>query len=247
MPAERLQRRPQPARHLDRPRAVLPDLGDAERQQVLPSLAGDHHPKRSRVVAVLPVPPEPRRAADHREDVLEVVEHLDGGGRVVDRGRQRPDRDVDQDPQREGRVLLEGALDAQRHHALQPPLGALGVRHGPVDLEEDPAGRHEVAHGVLEDHDAPGARRPADHAPSGRRPGSRRDDGCGPPGPAARRRAPRPRRPRTAGLPPPPSPPSCARPGRRARRPSPGACGGAPGRRRPGRAPARRRAGSRRR
>ena len=57
------------------------------------------------------------------ERVLEVVDHLDGGRRVVDGRRQRPDRDVDEDPEREGRILVDRPLDPERDPARQPPLG----------------------------------------------------------------------------------------------------------------------------
>jgi hypothetical protein len=42
--------------------------------------------------------------------VLDLIEGLDRGGRVVDRGGQRLDGDVDQKADRIIRVLLEGAV-----------------------------------------------------------------------------------------------------------------------------------------
>ena len=42
--------------------------------------------------------------------------------RVVDRRRQGLDRDVDQDAQGEGRILLHGALAAERDRGAQPPV-----------------------------------------------------------------------------------------------------------------------------
>jgi hypothetical protein len=43
-----------------------------------------------------------------------MVDHLHRRRRVVDGGRQRPDRDVDEDPKREGRVLVDRPLDPER-------------------------------------------------------------------------------------------------------------------------------------
>ena len=45
--------------------------------------------------------------------------HLRRGRRVVDRRRQRADRDVDEHAQRERRILVDRALDAERDHAAR--------------------------------------------------------------------------------------------------------------------------------
>ena len=52
-----------------------------------------------------------------------MVDHLDGRRRVVDGRRERADRDVDEDPQREGRVLVDRPLDPEREPAGETPLG----------------------------------------------------------------------------------------------------------------------------
>ena len=57
--------------------------------------------------------------SDQTQRVSQVVEHLDGGGGVVDGGRQRADRDVDHDPDREGGILLDRPLDSERDHAVE--------------------------------------------------------------------------------------------------------------------------------
>ena len=56
-----------------------------------------------------------------------MVEHLHRGRRVVDCRGQRLDGDVDEDPQREGRVLLDRALAAEGEQLAQagPPAGGL--------------------------------------------------------------------------------------------------------------------------
>ena len=70
------QHRPQPADDLDRRRAVLADLGHAEREVVLPALRGHDDAQPALVVVELPAPVEAGRRTDQRERVLEVVEHL---------------------------------------------------------------------------------------------------------------------------------------------------------------------------
>jgi hypothetical protein len=44
------------------------------------------------------------------EDALHGVEYLDGGGRIVDRGRQGSQADVGEEPESEQQILLEGAF-----------------------------------------------------------------------------------------------------------------------------------------
>ena len=51
-----------------------------------------------------------------------MIEHLHRGRRVVDRRRERLDRDVDHDPDGERGILLDRPLDAQGDHAVQLPL-----------------------------------------------------------------------------------------------------------------------------
>ena len=50
---------------------------------------------------------------DHAEQALKLVYGEDGGRRIVDGFRQRLDRDIDDDPECEGRILLDGALGTE--------------------------------------------------------------------------------------------------------------------------------------
>ena len=84
--------------------------------------------------------------------VLEMVDHLHRRGRVVDGRRERPDRDVDEDPEREGRVLLDRPLDPERDGAGQPALRHARERGRPVYLEQDGVRRDEVTDSVAQ-HD----------------------------------------------------------------------------------------------
>jgi hypothetical protein len=89
---------------------------------------------------------------DLQQQVLDVVEHLDGGGRVVDGRRERPDGDVDQDAEGEGRVLLDGPLPPEGEHAPQAP--PQGRWRRPVDLDQDGPVGDEVADRVRQVEDA---------------------------------------------------------------------------------------------
>ena len=84
------------------------------------------------------------RVADEEQHVLEVVHDLNGGGGVVDRGRQRLDGDVDHDADRTSRILLDRALQPERDHAAQPALTDRRRRRGPVELEQRRAGGDEL-------------------------------------------------------------------------------------------------------
>ena len=90
----------------------------AEREVVLPAAGGEHDPWRSVCVAEDSAIGEVA-LADHEQHVLHVVEDLDCCGRVVDRGRERPVRDVDHHADGERGILLDRALLPERDHALQ--------------------------------------------------------------------------------------------------------------------------------
>ena len=59
-----------------------------------------------------------------------MVEHLHGGGGIVDRGRQRLDGDVDHDPDRERGILLDRALHPEGDH----PRGTRSSASAPGSL-----------------------------------------------------------------------------------------------------------------
>ena len=105
-----LEHGPQPPRDLEVRRAVEPDLAAGELHEVIPvrrtvddaQIAGgvvDHV-----VVQMTP--------ADGAQQAVELVERQHGGGGIVDGARQRLDRDVDDDAEGEGGILLDGALGA---------------------------------------------------------------------------------------------------------------------------------------
>jgi len=91
-----------------------------------------------------------------------VVEHLDRGGRVVHRGRQREVRDVDHDPDRERGILLDRPLGPEGDHPAQPAFRP--VRRLAVDLDQGRPDRDEVADDVREHEEAPVPAGPADEA-----------------------------------------------------------------------------------
>ena len=111
-------------------------------------MGGHHEAQRVGAVAILPAPVETWSAADQSERVLEVIDHLNGGRRIVDSRRQRPDRDIDENPEREGRVLVDRPLDPERDSARQPPLRHPLERCHAVHLEQNRTGGNEVADSV---------------------------------------------------------------------------------------------------
>ena len=151
-----------------------------ERQVVRPAPDRDHEPGLH-VLDGVPVVRE-IRLTDEAQQVLEVVEHLHGRRRVVDRRRQRADRDVDHDPDRECRILLDRPLDAERDHRAQPVL-RFGAGIAPVDLDQRRARRDEVADRMTKDDEAR-SRAPTFRARGSRSPGSRRRASSGRRGPA---------------------------------------------------------------
>ena len=109
------------------------------------------------------------------EQRLDPVERLDRGRRVVDRGRQRADGDVDEHADRERRVLVDRPLAREHEHA--PGERRVGVGAAVADPEHD-AARAEVladhrdhldeAAGLVREAQQRGAVDRGDH---GRRPG----------------------------------------------------------------------------
>ncbi len=74
---------------------------------------------------------------------MDLVQGQDGGGRVVDRRRERFRGDVDHDAEREGRVLLQGAFLA---HGDRPAEGLpAGRRLVRIDVEQGIPDGHVVA------------------------------------------------------------------------------------------------------
>lgn len=93
----------------------------------------------------------------------EVIDGLDGRGGIVDRGRQRLDRDIDHDPDGERGILLDRPFDAERDHALQPPI-EVGGRVVSDDPEYWLPGRDEVANSNTEHQHAVVAAGPPNEA-----------------------------------------------------------------------------------
>src|SRR5690349_3520065 len=78
------QRRPQPPQHLDRGGTVLPDLGCGQFEVLLPAPHWYQDQASALRVAELAVAVRPS-PSEVQQKVLDVVEYLDRGGRVVDR------------------------------------------------------------------------------------------------------------------------------------------------------------------
>ena len=59
---------------------------------------------------------------NHTEQALKLIDGKDGGRRIVDGFRQRLDRDIDDDPECKGRILLDGALGTECDQSPEPTV-----------------------------------------------------------------------------------------------------------------------------
>ena len=88
--------------------------------EVVPIRRPEDHPQVPGAVEDLLVVQVP--LADRAQQAMKLVDGEHGGGRIVDRRRQRLDRDIDDDAKREGGVLLHGALRPEGNLSAQPAL-----------------------------------------------------------------------------------------------------------------------------
>ena len=146
-----VEHRAHPAHHLDRCRAVAANLGRGEREVVLPAPDRDQQAGAASPLA-LPAGPREIDRADHPQHIAEVIHHLHRRGRIVDRRRQRLVGDIDHDPDRERRILLDRALGAERDHPAEScaPLARI-ERCAAVGLDQRAPGRHEITDRVAKD------------------------------------------------------------------------------------------------
>ena len=79
---------------LDRPGTIAADLGEREIDEVVPGRASMDEPECALSVVDLAGGDAPR--AHPPEEILDLVDRLEGRGRIVDRRRERLDRDVHQ-------------------------------------------------------------------------------------------------------------------------------------------------------
>ena len=93
-----------------------------------------------------------------------MVDHLDRRRRVVDRRRERLDRDVDHDPHRERGILLDRPLDAEDDHPPEVILVSVTGRLASVDPDHGRSGRDEVSDRVVENERAPALPREPDES-----------------------------------------------------------------------------------
>jgi hypothetical protein len=86
------KRRSQPANDLYRARAILANLVEGKREIVLPCRQRNNQTKPS--VAVRHISRLQIMPAEAPEKIFGLIDCLNGGGRIIDCGRQRFDRDV---------------------------------------------------------------------------------------------------------------------------------------------------------
>ena len=109
-PGEILDQRIHAAHHLHTVGAAEPDLIQRQPQKIVPRRKGNDQPKRALLVAV--VANFQSVAAKANQQVLDLIQRLHRGGRVVDGRRKRFDSDIHQQPERVFWVLLERAFIA---------------------------------------------------------------------------------------------------------------------------------------
>ena len=123
-PRQVFEHRPQAARDLEIRRAIESDLAAGQLHEVVPyGRAIDHPQVAVRVTDAIVVQAPP---ADGAQQAVELIDRQDGGRRIVDGTRQCLDRDIDNDAEGKGGVLLDGALAA--HGDGRPQLRV--VRRG---------------------------------------------------------------------------------------------------------------------
>ena len=101
-------------------RAATSDFTERQMNEVLP-IRGAEYQSQLAVIVEQFVGPEVS-PAHHPEHAVELIHGKHGRGRIVDRRRQGPERDIDDDSKRKRRVLLHGSLGAERHGRSQHPL-----------------------------------------------------------------------------------------------------------------------------
>ena len=148
-----LQHRAHAAADLDRAGAVAADLANARSSTSSQLGRAPHDPHVARRVA------RERRlevaAGELAHQHLEHVERLHGRRRVVDGGRQRADRRVDDDPHRERRVLLDRPLVRDRRRGAQ----LARVEPAAVDAQQLAVRAHVLTDPGTSSITAPAARR----------------------------------------------------------------------------------------
>src|SRR4051795_9850242 len=139
------QKRAESTTDLWRGRTVLPDLREPQVEVVAPATGRE---RQSYCTVAVPVLTAFARLAtsDTEQQGADVVDHLGRRRRIIDRGRQCPDRYVHHHPNGERWILVDGPLLAERQLRSQP-LGVLGAR-GTVEVGHHGAGHHEVTDGV---------------------------------------------------------------------------------------------------
>ena len=100
--------RSQASHHLDRIPAILADFVEREREIIAPAWHLEHDPQGA--VCVEGAGRLEVAFCQPHQQILDLIDGLDSGRRIVDRGREGLDGDVDQKPQRIFGILLQGPL-----------------------------------------------------------------------------------------------------------------------------------------
>src|SRR5262249_39959390 len=103
--------------------AAKANLVQRQSQEVVPVGKRHHHPQRSLLIAK--TSDIQLTASQAKEQVLNLVQSLNRGGRIVDRRGKRLECNIHEKPEGVLRDLLEGSLITQLKALLQRPLAFL--------------------------------------------------------------------------------------------------------------------------
>src|SRR5437588_5538369 len=122
---ERLQQvfdhRPQPPYNLEMVRTACAYLPDCEMDEILPVRSSENHAQLSGFVEQFVG--AQIAFADISQHAMELVYRQHGCGRIIDRRRQRLQRNVDNNAKCKGRILLHSALRPERDRCPQSLFG----------------------------------------------------------------------------------------------------------------------------
>ena len=95
--------------------SVKANFPTSQLHEIIPIRSRENHPQIPGVVHDLLVVQVP--LADSAKQTVKLIDGEHRGRRIIDRLGERPDRYIDDDAEREGRVLLDGALTSEGNRA----------------------------------------------------------------------------------------------------------------------------------
>jgi len=139
---EIFEHRTQSPHDLDAARSTMTDLGASEVHKILPVRRPENEPQFARLIAELLAADEPQ--ADPPKETMKLVNGKHGRCRIIDGRRQCFNRNIDQDAQGKGRILIDSTLGPKRNCC--PQLTVLDGARAAIQPQQWFIRRHKVAH-----------------------------------------------------------------------------------------------------